>query len=166
MTKPFQLLSVLAVGITIFAAGCGDDDDDEASTGATETTGAADAAPIPLSKWVGRADKICADASATLDQQIASEFSDGQPDEEAIAQFTDENVVPSLQQQHDEIAALPPPEGNEGDAEALLTALEQGIAALEADPTAAVTETGSDSPFAEANEFAGKLGLRKCGESN
>ena len=164
MSKPFQLLSVLAVGVAILAAGCGDDD--EASTGATTTTEAASAAPIPLSEWVDRADKICADASATLNQQIASEFSDGQPDEEAIAQFTDEHVIPSLQRQHDEIAALPPPKGNEGDAEALLTALEQGIAALEADPTAAVTETGSDSPFAEANEFAGKLGLRECGESN
>jgi hypothetical protein len=158
---------VLAVGAAIFAAGCGgDDDDEEASTGATGATGAAGAAPIPLNQWVDRADGICADASAALDQDIASEFSNGQPDEEEIAQFTDENVIPSLQRQHDQIAALPPPEGNEGDVETLLTALEQGIAALEADPTAAVTETGSDSPFAEANEFARKLGLRECGESN
>ncbi len=80
MTKPFQLLSVLAVGITIFAAGCGDDDDDEASTGATEPRARPRCADPPA---VGRpGGQICADASATLDQQMPR-FSDGQPDEEA-----------------------------------------------------------------------------------
>jgi hypothetical protein len=118
-----------------------------------------------LDEWVTQADEICAAGDQEV-RQAASEQFDAQPSEQEAADFTAETVVPSLQQQHEEIAALPPPEGNEGDAQTMLTALEQGIAALEADPSAALQAQGPDSPFAEANEFAKKLGLRECGESN
>jgi len=45
----------------------------------------------------------------------------------------------------------------------LLGALQDGIDALEENPTA-ITASGADSPLADANGEAKELGMKKCGE--
>ena len=87
---------------------------------------------------------------------------DTPPDDAEQEQFVTDEVIPSLQSQHDEIADLSAPEGAEEQADALLAALQSGIDALEADP-ASIQAAGADAPLAKANQLADKLGLTDCG---
>ncbi len=68
-------------------------------------------------------------------------------------------LVPNVQGQHDDIDALGAPEGDEDDVQAILDALQEGIDAVEADPSLI---TSSDDPLGEASDLAGEYGLTDC----
>ncbi len=112
--------------------------------------------------WVESADGICAAADQDLNQAAEEQFGGTAPNVDDQAQFVSDELVPSLQSQHDEIADLAAPEGAEDEADALLAALQRGIDKLEADP-ASIAQQGADAPLAEANQLADKLGLTDCG---
>jgi hypothetical protein len=113
--------------------------------------------------WVEQADDICAAADQDLNQAVEDQFGGNTPPDDAEQeQFVTDEVIPSLQSQHDEIADLSAPEGAEEQADALLAALQSGIDALEADP-ASIQAAGADAPLAKANQLADKLGLTDCG---
>jgi hypothetical protein len=143
------LLPSVALGLALALTGCGGSDtgsDDKAS--ATETA-------ISETDFVERANAICLDASEELQAQ-ADEL-DESSDLEA---FITDTAVPSFQSQHDDIAALGAPEGQEDLVQTMLDALQEGIDAIVADPNAAA-DTES-SPFADANAAATELGLTDC----
>jgi hypothetical protein len=137
-------LAALTLAAAAVLAGCGGDE--------TQSKAA----------WVEQADGICATADEDLNQAAEEQFGGTTPNVDDQAQFTSDELVPSLQSQHDEIADLAAPEGAEDEADALLAALQTGIDKLEADP-ASITKQGADAPLGEANQLADKLGLTDCG---
>lgn len=151
---------LLAAAVTVAACG-GDDETTTTTPGATGATGAS-GDTLTTQQFISQADEIC----AAGDQEIATagqaEFGNQTPQGQELENFVDEVVVPSIQQQHDQIAALPAPEGEEESVDELLTALQQGIDSLEADPGQLAQGGGSDA-FAEANQLADELGLTDCG---
>ena len=142
------LLPALLLTLGLAVSGCGGGDGDE------------DAAPEPISKadFSTQADKICADATADL--TAAAEALGEDPSQEQIEAFASDSLVPSLQAQHDDIEALGAPEGDEDEVEAILTALQEGIDTVEADP-GSIT---SSEPFGEASELAADYGLEECAD--
>jgi hypothetical protein len=112
--------------------------------------------------WVEQADGICAAADEDLNSAAEDQFGGTAPSVDDQAEFVTDEVVPSLQTQHDEISELASPEGSEEQASELLASLQSGIDELESDP-ASITKTGADAPLAKATELASELGLTDCG---
>jgi hypothetical protein len=138
------LLGLIAVGAASVAVGCGSDE--------TQSKAA----------WVEQADGICAVADQDLNSAAEDQFGGTAPNVDDQADFVTDDVIPSLQAQHDEISELPSPEGSEEQASEMLAALQSGIDELESDP-ASITKAGADAPLAKANELASELGLTDCG---
>jgi hypothetical protein len=112
--------------------------------------------------WVEQADGICAAADEDLNSAAEDQFGGTAPSVDDQAEFVTDQVVPSLQTQHDEISELASPEGSEEQASELLASLQSGIDELESDPSS-ITKTGADAPLAKASELASELGLTDCG---
>jgi hypothetical protein len=129
----------LVAALALAAAGCGGDD---------ETT----AEPLTKEEFITQADEICTEGN----EELATEE---QPDPENLDAFITDTLAPNLQEQHDGIAALGVPEGDEEEIESLLDNLQEGIDALEEDPNT-LTEGG---PFVEVNRQATEYGLQVCG---
>jgi len=141
-----QRYLLLAGILALMAAGCGGGDD-----------GGEDAAPLSKADFTTQADKICADGNAELESE--AEALGDEPTQEQIEGFAADVLVPNLQGQHDDIADLGVPEGDEDDVKAILDSLQEGIDAVEADPSLI---TSSDDPLAEASDLAGDYGLTEC----
>lgn len=141
-------LPALLLSLGLALTGCGGGGDDE------------EAAPEPISKadFTTQANKICADGSAELD--AAADALGDAPTQEQIEGFAADTLVPNIQAQHDDIEALGAPEGDEDEVDAILAALQDGVDATEADPSAIT----SGDPFAQANELAGAYGLTDCAD--
>ena len=141
------LLPALLLSLTLITAGCGDD---------TRGDGETKAEPLTKAEFTTKADKICADGSAEL-QASAKKLGEN-PSEEEAGSFVSDSLVPNIQAQHDDLAQLRPPEGDEAKVEDLLASLQQAIDSLEDDPKSMLT----GQPFAEANDLAESYGLEKC----
>jgi hypothetical protein len=59
------------------------------------------------------------------------------------------------------IEALPAPSGDTEQVDAIVSAAQQGLDELKADPSL-ITAEGQDNPFAEANKLAKQYGLTAC----
>lgn len=129
---------------------CGGDDESSAPAPAAEALSKAD--------FVAEANEICASGNGEILTAL-EEFPD-EPSDEELEQAAEEVLVPNLQQQHDDIAALGVPEGDEDAVQAILDALQSGIDAVEED--AATLLASDDDPFDEANDLAGSYGLEEC----
>lgn len=150
--KRIALLSpalVLAVGL--LATGCGGGDDSKASDEPT-------AAAITKADFTEQANAICAKGNAEI--ETAANALGDDPTTDQITQFATDTLVPNVQGQHDSISDLGAPKGDEVDVDAILTALQDGIDTLAADP-AVITAEGDD-PFAAANDLAAAYGLTDC----
>ena len=143
------LLPALLLSLTLITAGCGDD-----TRGDVETK----AEPLTKAEFKTKANKICADGSAEL-QAAAEKLGEPSSKKEALS-FVSDSVVPNIQAQHDDLAKLRPPEGDEAKVEDLLASLQQAIDSLEDNPKSMFT----GQPFAEANDLAENYGLEKCAE--
>jgi hypothetical protein len=141
--RPTALLPALLLPFALLVGGCGGDDEPE---------------PLTKDEFTTQANKICSDGNEEL-EAAADELGDA-PTEEQIEEFVTDTVVPNVQEQHDDIADLAAPEGDEDEVEAILDALQGGIDALEEDPAGAITS--GDDPLAEASELAGDYGLTEC----
>lgn len=136
------LLPALLLTFTLVA--CGGDDEPEAE-------------PLSKSEFTTQANEICSDGNAEL-ETAAAELGDA-PSQEEIEGFATDTMLPNLQEQHDDLADLGAPEGDEDEISALLDSLQEGIDAIEDDPSLV---TSSDDPLAEASELAGEYGLTEC----
>lgn len=150
MKRPALLLpsALLVLGLALSA--CGGSDDSSSDAGDKP----ADAA-ISQADFVEQANAICSDAGDAFDAEAAKldESSD-------IEAFVTDVAVPNFQAQHDDIAALGAPEGQEEDVQTLLDALQSGIDAMAADPAGATDEDSTS--FDDANAAATELGLTDC----
>ena len=143
------LLPVLLLSLSSMLVACGGGEDSSSPEPEAE--------PLSKAEFVEQADKICADGNQEI--RTAAEEFPAQPSDEEVTQFAEEVLVPNIQQQHDDIAALGAPEGDEDAVQAILDALQEGIDVVEQDPA---TLLSSDDPFGEASDLAEAYGLVEC----
>ena len=139
------LLAALFATSALIVAGCGGDDssDDE---------------PAPTkAEYITQADDICVADQEEI-QTAAADVS-GDPDDPATQEVVTNDVLPIYQDQLAELRDLTPPEGDEDATEAIYSALEEALAAVDEDPAA----IGDPTVFAEANDLATEYGLKECG---
>ena len=142
-----------AVALALVAAGCGDDDD-------SGDSGDGSATALTKEEFLQQGNAICANGNAELDA-VTANFGPGTSPAE-IEAFVTDTLVPNVQGQIDDLSALTPPEGDEEEVEAILTAAEDALAEVEEVPST-VTEDGGTDPFNEANRLAEDYGLVACG---
>jgi hypothetical protein len=140
----------LAVAAAV-AAGCAGSDDD--STG-LETS------DLTKQEWIAQANQICIEGDKDIGQQ-AGEFFDGKPTPAESTQFSHEVVLPSIQAQVAQIRELGAPEGDEDQVEAILDAVEEGLAKAETD-SSALQEGALD----EGTALVQAYGAKACGADN
>ena len=130
-------LALLALAAGLVIAGCGDDDDETTSgtttTEATDSTDTGDDAPTKAD-FIKEADAICADADQALADVALEQYPEGPPTGDDAVAFAEDVFIPNLQGQHDDLAALTPPEGEEDAFADLLEQLQTGIDEIADDP--------------------------------
>jgi hypothetical protein len=119
---------------------------------------------LSKAKFIKEADAICGDANRQSEKE-AKEFAEDNDLElekateaeleEAIADV----LVPSLNRQAEELAALGVPEGDEEQVEAITTSLEAAAAAIEANPSLVFKPKVLQEPRQLAEEY----GFKVCG---
>lgn len=150
--------ALLAIGMAIALAaavvGCGGGDDSTDSS----------AAALTKSEFIKEADAICGDANEQGEEeaeQFAEEngFTLEKASEEQIEEAISAVLVPSLNQQAEEISALGAPEGDEEKVEAIITSLEDAATEVEDDPGTVIDGTALEEPGQLAEDY----GFKVCG---
>ena len=153
------LASALALGL--IAAGCGGDDDDDGSAQNGETTVQGQ---LSKPKYIAEGDRICAEGTARMASEALDRYGDTQPSLDQVDDFAREVVAPVLQEQVDQLRALPPPQGDDETVAAIWDAVQDGIDQLREDPSL-LAEPASGGAFDDANELAQGYGFRQCGSA-
>jgi hypothetical protein len=155
-------LALLALAAGLVIAGCGDDDDETTSGTATEATDSTDTGDDAPTKadFIKEADAICADADQALADVALEQYPEGPPTGDDAVTFAEDVFIPNLQGQHDDLAALTPPEGEEDAFADLLEQLQTGIDEIADDPESFVETDALEDASVAASDF----GLRSCGQ--
>lgn len=156
--KSIRFLIVGALAAGLIAAGCGSDDNTDKQSFGT-SVGSASTSSLSKAEFIAQAGAICESSNQQLNQ--AGQALGPNPTPEEVDSFVSDNLVPSIQQQIDDIGALGAPAGDEQTVTAILDAADSALQQIEADPTL-ITGNGSD-PFAQANQLADDYGLAACG---
>ncbi len=143
-----KLTSLLLALLIFVVAGCGDDDDEQEAEAPTKE------------EFVAEADKICADADEALADVALEQYPEGPPTGDDAVAFAEDVFIPNLQGQHDDLAALTPPEGEEDAFADLLEQLQTGIDEIADDPERFVETDALEDASVAASDF----GLRSCGQ--
>jgi len=143
-----KLTSLLLALLIFVVAGCGGDDDEQEADAPTKE------------EFVAEADKICADADEALADVALEQYPEGPPTGDDAVAFAEDVFIPNLQGQHDDLAALTPPEGEEDAFADLLEQLQTGIDEIADDPESFVETDALEDASVAASDF----GLRSCGQ--
>jgi hypothetical protein len=148
------LLAVLAA-LAMIVVGCGGSSDSSESTSS-----------LTKAEFVKQGNAICAKGNKEI-QEGFEEFeqevgSQKQPTKAQLTEAIETIVLPGVGKQVEGIKALPAPDGEAAEVEAITDAAEEALEKGEEDPAALTTEKAD--PFAKANELANEYGLVKCGE--
>jgi hypothetical protein len=152
------VVPALALAAASIAVGCGGDDDDNGSAATTTTT--ATAAALSKEQFLKRGNQICSQGEKHINQ--AEKKLGNDPSQAEIDQFTTKTAIPTIQYEIAGVDGLPPPSGDEEQVDAIVSAAQQGLDELKADPSL-ITAGGQENPFAEANKLANQYGLTACG---
>ncbi|GAB2980512.1 hypothetical protein [Nocardioides montaniterrae] len=141
-----QLALATTLAATLALAGCGGSDD-----------------PTPLThaQLVKQGNAICKQGTKDVAAVVKKVTKHGKPTRAAVLKATKEQIVPIIQDQRDRLDALEPPKTDAVKYADLIAAIDKAIAAVKADPAAAMAA----SPFDAANQLANGLGLTVCGKS-
>jgi hypothetical protein len=152
-------LAVLALmALAAIVAGCGDSDD--SGDGTTEATEA-----LTKAEFIKQGDAICEEANEQNETE-AEEFAEDngftleKATDEQLEDAITEVLVPSLNQQAEDIAALGAPEGDEDRVEEIVVSLESGADEIEEKPSLAF----EGEPLKESRRLAGDYGFKVCGQ--
>lgn len=168
MTKRVLAALVACLAIAAVAAGCGGGGDssssgDTTSGGSTEASGSA---PTKAA-FIKEADKICGEADEQLNEEVAEYAEENgipiekeEPTKDQQVELYEAVVLPNVAQQGEDIAALTPPEGDEGKIEEITDGLAEGVEEAEADPKQL---TEGKNPLADASQKARAYGMKTCG---
>ena len=143
-----KLTSLLFALLILVVAGCGDDDDEPEADAPTKE------------EFVAEADKICADADEALADVALEQYPEGPPTGDDAVAFAEDVFIPNLQGQHDDLAALTPPAGEEDAFADLLEQLQTGIDEIAGDPGSFVETDALEDASVAASDF----GFRSCGQ--
>ena len=144
------LFGVLAL---VLVAGCGNDDDE----GGEET--------LTKVEFIKQGDRVCKtteDQSETEAEEFSEEngFNLEKASDEQLEEAIAAVLVPTLEQQADEIGALSAPEGDEEQVGEIILSLEAATAEIEDDPSLAF----EGEPLKTASRLAEDYGFKVCGE--
>jgi len=149
--------AVAAAVLAALVAGCGGGDD------TTDET-------VTLTKvaFIKQGDAICKAGNKEI-QEGFEEFAkennlpeNKEPSKEQGVELVETVLLPSIQQQGEELRELGAPEGDEEQVDAMLTALEDAVAEGEDEPESLFS--GDTDPFGDANQQAKDYGFKVCGE--
>lgn len=145
--------------LALIAAGCGDSDDEAPESSAGTESKAA---------FIAAADAICSDTATEVNAEVRKRFqgATAAPTNEDLVAFFTKVTLPALQTQIDEIAALPPPAGEEERVQAIVDAGNSAIAKSEEDPQVLLVPQGSPTPFDEVNGLTQDFGFKVCGAAD
>lgn len=148
--RSFHFIVVLiALSSVAVAAGCGSD-------GGSDAEASADA----KAAFVKQANAICAERGAevrTKGVSIVKNAGSG-PEAAPTRELVDDVVVPAFEKEIRELGALEPPPGDAEQVEAILSATQELIDRLQADPS----ERGI-YPYRRVEDLSAAYGLSKCG---
>jgi hypothetical protein len=167
----FILSGVLVAAV--IATGCGGGDDagtagtSAGSTAGTTSTASADSGePLTKEAAIKAGDRICGRVSrriVTELQRHKTEYGRGfgaQPTEKQNQEGVVDLVLPQIEKEANELAALDVPAADEKEMAALVAALRKGVAETEADPAKALS---GPNPLDEAAALSRKYGFKVCG---
>ncbi len=143
------LLPVLLLSMSSVLVACGGGDDESTTTSEPE--------PLTKTEFVAQAEEICAEGNQAI--ETAAEDISAEPTDEEITEFAEEVLIPNVQQQHDDLAALGAPEGDEEAVEEILSSLQAGLDLVKDDPASLLS---SEDPLGEASDLAEAYGLTEC----
>jgi hypothetical protein len=146
MKRNTTLAVVCALAVGGIAAGCGSSDSSDNTAAAT----------ISSSDYVTKADQICKQAEGELDE--AGRALGDHPSKAQLADFSNNTLVPNIQGQIDDVRALGAPSTEEEQVSAFLSAAQEAVDRLKADPSL----VEEDSVFNETREKAKVVGFKVC----
>lgn len=149
-------LAAAATVLALVVAGCGGEDEDEFAPGVSQ--------PQTKVDFLGEADSICLSAEQQIEAAADDLLSErGGLDPAEVERVALRIAVPALETEVRAIAAIPPPDGDEAEIEAILAATEQGITEIEADPRRLAD--GPPPGLQKAQRLAESYGSQQCGFS-
>lgn len=154
MSRRFGSTPVTAIAtvsaLLLLGAGCGDDED-----------------RLSTEEFLEQGNAICEEGNEALDAAAEAIFGDEEPDVEAARAFFEDDVIPNVQGQIDDLRDLNPPEDLEDAVDELLddgeAALDTLAATVEADPESIFS---GEDPFADVNAQAEEIGLTACADDS
>jgi hypothetical protein len=152
------IAGLLAMALGVAGCGSSDDSSDE-STSATVTKVV----------FIKQGDQICKDNYSKRTKLLTAlgikYFKDKKPPPQAVQEkiLVDE-VMPVFQEESEELNDLPLPAENSKEAEAILTGLEDAIAAVEENPARSLKQ-GTEVEFGDVEKLAQDYGFEWCGRS-
>jgi hypothetical protein len=159
---PFALLA--AAGALAAGCGGGDDTSTTATAGASGATGAS--GPLTADQWATQADAICAQGDMDQNAAIRDFFqqegvaANQQPTDEQLTKLANDVIIPNIEEQINEIRALPVPEDEADQVNQFLDQADSDLSALKDDP--GQITNGNANPFADTAALASDLGLKNC----
>lgn len=111
--------------------------------------------PLKKSEFIAQADSICKSANSEREEAL-KEVAKSEPE---ATQLVNETALPPIQKMTEELSGLGPPVGDEKEVHAIISAFEQGVKKIEADPTNLSAAVGA---FDKADELAEAYGLVDC----
>lgn len=153
MNKAFLSATAVLVALAALVAGCG---------GGDETTD--ETVTLTKAEFIKQGDAICKEANEeneTEAEEFAEEndFTLEKASEEQLEEAVAEVLVPSLNQQVEELDALGAPEGDEEQVEEIVVSLEDVAGEIEDDPSLVFEEKTLEKPA----KLASSYGFKVCG---
>jgi len=154
-----KLLTAAAAAAVLAAlvAGCG---------GGDETTD--ETVTLTKVEFIKQGDAICQAGNKEIEEgfeKFAEENDlpeNKEPSKEQGVELVETVLLPSIEQQGEELRELGAPEGDEEQIDEMLTSLEDAVAEGEDDPESLFS--GDTDPFGDANQQAEDYGFKVCGE--
>ena len=149
--------AIAAAVLAALVAGCG---------GGDETTD--ETVTLTKVEFIKQGDAICQAGNKEIEagfEEFAKENDlpeNKEPSKEQGVELVETVLLPSIQQQGEELRELGAPEGDEDQVDAMLTALEDAVAEGEDEPESLFS--GDADPFGDANQQAKDYGFKVCGE--
>jgi hypothetical protein len=153
-TTKMLLAAGLAAGL--LAAGCGDDDGEDAPT---------------RSEYIASSNALCKESEATAEEAFGRIIGGDRPTPVKAQRFLKEGVIPAIRRNVAEREALTPPDGDEAEVEAMISAGEQAIAGLEQvaadrEQVEALFRGKLRDPATEFDSLSGEYGIDQCSGGN
>lgn len=154
MNKAFLAAAAALVAIAALVAGCGGGD---STTDETVT--------LTKAEFISQGDAICKEANEENEAE-AEEFAEEngftleKASKDQLEEAVAEVLVPSLNQQMEELDALGAPEGDEDQVEEIIVSVEDAAEEIEDDPSLVFEEKTLRKP----GQLAAAYGFKVCGE--